>query len=479
MIFIDFTRVGEEKAGVLNKMKSFEKYKRLIKLGFSVALVAFLTAVYGIAWIGYYNKIIYAPFFRRGNWMMIFIYGVLLVFFIQMYGGFKIALLRKGNLIYSQILAVFVTNIITYFQIAAQNKRFTTPLPLALILLVDAVIITAWTLVFRWLYSKIFPPRKMLLISGDRDDYHLFEKMNEREDKYEICKTITYMAGMEIITAEIKKHDAVIVGDIPSHNRNLIIKYCFSEGVRTYSVPKVSDILLRSSVELNLFDSPLLLSRNTGLQIEQEFFKRIVDVVGSIVGIIITAPFFLVIAISIKLTDGGPVFYKQTRLTKNGKEFEIYKFRTMIQNAEGDGGARLATEDDARILPVGHFLRRLRLDELPQIYNILKGEMSIVGPRPERPELAKEISKEIPEFPYRLKVKAGLTGYAQVYGKYNTTFYDKLKLDLTYIRNYSMLLDLKLIIMTPKIMFMKESTEGIKEEDRRVYEELSKHGKKN
>lgn len=458
-------------------MKSFEKYKRLIKLGFSIILVAFLTAVYGLVWVGYYNKVIYAPFFRRGNWMMIFIYGVLLVFFMQMYGGFKISMLRRGNLIYSQILAVFFANIITYFQIAVQDKKFTTPLPLILILLVDALIITVWTLVFRWLYSKIFPPRKMLLISGDRYDYHLFEKMNAREDKYEICKTITYLAGMETLEAEMQRFDAVIVGDMPSHSRNLIIKYCYANGIRTYSVPKISDILLRSSVELNLFDSPLLLSRNTGLQVEQEFFKRIMDVVGASIGIAITAPFFLIIAVCIKLTDGGPVFYKQTRLTKNGEEFEIYKFRTMIQNAERAGEVKLATEDDARILPVGRFLRRLRLDELPQIFNILKGEMSIVGPRPERPELAAEITKEIPEFPYRLKVKAGLTGYAQVYGKYNTTFYDKLKLDLTYIRNYSMLLDLKLIIMTPKIMFMKESTEGVKEEDQRVYEEMLKHGK--
>ena len=143
----------------------------------------------------------------------------------------------------------------------------------------------------------------------------------------------------------------------------------------------------------------------------------------------------------------------------------------MIQNAEALGGAQLAAEDDKRILPIGRILRRLRLDELPQIYNILKGDMSLVGPRPERPELAAEIEKEIPEFPFRLKVKAGLTGYAQVYGKYNTTFYDKLKLDLTYIRKYSILLDFKLIIMTPKIMFMKESTEGVTSEESGKYKE--------
>lgn len=164
----------------------------------------------------------------------------------------------------------------------------------------------------------------------------------------------------------------------------------------------------------------------------------------------------------IKCSDRGPVFYKQLRLTKDGKVFEIYKFRTMVQNAEEDGVARLASESDDRILPVGRFLRMTRLDELPQLINILKGEMSVVGPRPERPELAAEIEKNS-GICYRLKVKAGLTGYAQVYGKYNTTAYDKLKLDLTYIRKYSVFLDLKLILMTPKIMLLKESTEGVKE----------------
>ena len=224
----------------------------------------------------------------------------------------------------------------------------------------------------------------------------------------------------------------------------------------------------RSSDDLNLFDTPLLLSRNEDLKIEQVFGKRVVDIIFSVLGLIVSSPFFLVIAFLIKATDGGPVFYKQLRLTKGRQEFMIYKFRTMIQDAEKDGHARLASEKDDRILPVGRFLRATRLDELPQLINILKGEMSVVGPRPERPELAEEIEKELPEFAYRLKVKAGLTGYAQIYGKYNTTSYDKLKLDLTYIRNYSFFLDLKLMIMTPKIMLMKESTEGVMENDERL-----------
>lgn len=420
-----------------------------------------LVSIYSFLWIGYYNKVTLYPFFRRGNWLMIFIYTILLAFFMQLYGGFKVGYLKKGNLIYSQILAVFFTNVITYLQIAALNKAFMSPLPIFGLLIIEALLITVWTTAFQWIYSGIFPPRKMLLITGDRSDYHLMDKINAREDKYVIEKTVNYRRGIERLIPEIQKYDGVIIGDMPSHERNLILKYCFQNSIRSYSVPKISDILLKSSDELNLFDSPLLLSRNMGLSVEQLFVKRLIDILGSFIGIVVSLPFFLVIAICIKLSDRGPVFYTQTRLTKDGKPFKIYKFRTMVQNAEKDGIPRLAADGDPRILPIGHLLRRTRLDELPQIYNIFKGEMSLVGPRPERPELVEEFTAEIPEFPCRMKVKAGLTGYAQVYGKYNTTPYDKLKLDLTYIRNYSVFLDLKLIFMTPKILFLKESTEGV------------------
>ena len=372
--------------------------------------------------------------------------------------------LKKGNLIYSQILSVVFLNTFTYFQIAVLDKRFFAPTVLVLMTFADAAAIVIWTMIFERIYMWMYPPRRMLMVYGDRSDYHLMEKMNAREDKYEITDMMSYRQGFQAFVEKVKGFDGVIVGDMPSHDRNLILKYCFEQEIRTYAVPKISDILLRSSDDLTLFDSPLLLSRNRGLTVEQEMIKRFMDVVLSLLAAVITLPFFAVIGAAIKLTDGGPVFYRQVRLTKGGKEFEIYKFRTMIQNAEAESGARLASEKDPRILPVGRFLRATRLDELPQIYNILKGDMSIVGPRPERPELAAEIEKEIPEFTYRLKVKAGLTGYAQVYGKYNTTSYDKLKLDLTYIRKYSILLDIKLIFMTPKIMFMKESTEGVKDD---------------
>jgi hypothetical protein len=338
-------------------MKMKEKIKRLIKLLFAEVLMCLILVIYHLVWTDYYNKIIESPFWRRGNWMMVFLYGVLLFFFMKMYGGFKVGYLRKGNLIYSQMLAVFLTNIFTYLQIAVLDKHFLSPWPLLIMTVVDSLVIIFWTLFFQKVYLWLFPPRRMLLVSGNRSDYHLMEKMNTREDKYEIKEAMNYREGFEFFTEKVQNYDGVIVGDMPSHERNQIIKFCFEKNIRTYSVPKISDILLRSSDELTLFDSPLLLSRNDGLTIEQLFIKRMVDILLSVVGLVISAPFFIIVAMMIKLTDSGPVFYGQTRLTLDGRVFEIYKFRTMIQNAEKDTGPQLAREQDERILPVGLFLR--------------------------------------------------------------------------------------------------------------------------
>ena len=442
-------------------MRQYEPFKRLFRLIGALLLMGAEVGAYGYVWNGYFNKMIEFPFWRRGNWLMIALYAGLLLFFLLTYGGFRIGYLKKGNLLCSQILSIGLLNLITYIQISLLDKKFHDPRILLGMTVVQLLIALIWTFLFQQIYRILFPPRRMLLVCGDRPAFHLMEKIHSREDKYYLETAIHIRVGMKAILEEAKKYDALIIGDIPAKDRNALLKKCFEQDIRTYTVPKLSDILIRTSQELDIFDSPLLLSRNDGISDLQRFIKRAMAFICSSIGIVVLSPFFLLVALSIYLTDRGPVFYKQTRLTEGGKEFQICKFRTMIQNAEAKTGARLAAEHDDRILPVGHFLRRTRLDELPQLFNIWKGEMSIVGPRPERPELAAEIEKEIPEFCYRLKMKAGLTGYAQVYGKYNTTSYDKLKLDLTYIRNYSLLLDLKLILMTPKIMMLKESTEGV------------------
>ncbi|WP_273394178.1 exopolysaccharide biosynthesis polyprenyl glycosylphosphotransferase [Clostridium sp. AF02-29] len=444
-------------------MRQYEPFKRLFRIGSAAILMGVITGIYGCVWNGYFNKLIEFPFWRRGNWLMIALYAGLLFFFLMTYGGFRIGYLKKGNLLCSQILSIGLLNVITYIQISLLDKKFHDPKILTAMTLVQLLTAIVWTILFQRLYRFLFPPRKMLLVCGDRPAFHLMEKINSREDKYYLAKAIHIRAGMDAIIREAQEFDALIIGDIPAKDRNALLKKCFERDIRTYTVPKLSDILIRTSEELDIFDSPLLLSRNEDISGMQRFWKRALDVVCSGAGLVVLSPFFLLVALSIYLTDRGPVFYKQTRLTEGGKEFQICKFRTMIQNAEEKSGARLASENDDRILPIGHFLRRTRLDELPQLLNIWKGEMSLVGPRPERPELAAEIEREIPEFCYRLKMKAGLTGYAQIYGKYNTVPYDKLKLDLTYIRNYSFWLDLKLLLMTPKIMMLKESTEGVLE----------------
>jgi lipopolysaccharide/colanic/teichoic acid biosynthesis glycosyltransferase len=226
-------------------------------------------------------------------------------------------------------------------------------------------------------------------------------------------------------------------------------------------MPKITDVLLKGADQMNLFDTPILLIREYNLTMEERFIKRTADIICSLILIVLTSPFMVLTALLVKLYDGGPVLYKQIRVTENNREFTIMKFRSMRVDAEKDGVARLASKGDSRITPIGKFIRKVRLDELPQLFNILVGDMTFIGPRPERPEIIKQYMEMMPEFAFRTKVKAGLAGYAQVYGKYNTTPYDKLKLDLYYIENYSFWLDVQLALLTLKILLTPDSTEGI------------------
>ena len=263
------------------------------------------------------------------------------------------------------------------------------------------------------------------------------------------------------ICKRIDEHEAVMMWDISNSARNRLFKYCYERSIETYVMPKIMDIILRGSTTLHFFDTPLLLTKSSPLEFEQRLMKRGFDVVFSLILLIVLSPLMLITAALIKLYDRGPVIYKQIRCTEDNKEFYIYKFRSMIVEAEKDGVARLAKKNDDRITPIGKVIRKVRLDELPQLINVLRGDMSFVGPRPERPEIINKYRQSMPEFTYRTKVKAGLTGYAQIYGKYNTLPYDKLKLDLYYIENFSVWLDLKLIILTVKTLFTLESTEGV------------------
>ena len=208
--------------------------------------------------------------------------------------------------------------------------------------------------------------------------------------------------------------------------------------------------------------------------------KRAFDVVMSSLMIVMLCPVLLAVAVWIKVDSEGPVFYRQERVTQYGRKFRIFKFRTMVTNAD-KMGTLVTTKNDSRITKVGEKIRKCRLDELPQLFNILRGDMSLVGPRPERIENVYEYSKKYPEFELRHRVKGGLTGFAQLYGKYNTSPEDKLHMDLIYVETYSLLLDLKLLILTFKVLFMRESTEGFSEkanENVRASKSLKKESEK-
>lgn len=450
---------------------SKEQYKRFIMLIGTILIIAVQTAMFACLWFNYYaNRDLkdmrkyfrYFYYYRRGHWTVIILYALVLILFMKVLGGFRVGYLRNFDVLYSQILSICATNLVEYLQLALIGKwRFLWfSRPIAILAMLQIAVGVLWIIAMRGVYARFYPPHEMLLIYGDISPRSLIRKLQSRGDKYRVKETVHLKRGIKPILKKILTYESIIIGDIPSHERNLFLKFCFEHDIRCYSVPKISDIMIISSSKIDLFDTPLLLFRNHGMTFGQSFFKRMMDIVISFVGCIVAAPVMLVIAAAIKIYDGGPVLYTQERLTKDGKPFRIYKFRSMIVESE-KRGARLAKAHDSRITPVGKVIRRLHVDELPQLFNVLVGDMSFVGPRPEREEITNEYERSIPQFRFRLKMKAGLTGYAQVYGKYNTVPYDKLKLDLTYIENYSLWLDVKLIMLTVKILFQKEKSEGV------------------
>ncbi|MBQ9807376.1 MAG: sugar transferase [Ruminococcus sp.] len=441
-----------------------DRYKRFITFGAALVLMAVLTGFFAYVWYRYYSSAIVLPYYRRGNWTLIGIYCLLIVLFFKAYGGFKLGYLKKTDMLFSQLISMACVNVVTYFLVSLIGRHFMDGVPLLLLTAADFGFIAVWTALTGKLFFMIYPPRRLIILYGSHQAAALVMKMSQRVDKYMICESVSISESPDVIKEQILKYEGVIICDIPAEQRNDYLKFCFERSIRAYIAPKISDIIIRGADDIRLFDTPLLLCRNYGLDFEQRFIKRIFDIVFSLAALVPAAPFMLISALAIKLYDGGPVLYKQKRLTLDDKEFYVYKFRSMIVDAEKDGRPRLASDEDDRITPVGKVLRKFRIDEFPQLLNILKGDMSVVGPRPERPELAKEYEKQMPEFEFRLKVKAGLTGYAQVTGVYDTSPYDKLKMDLMYIENFSLRLDIQIIMMTLKTMLFPPKTNAETEE---------------
>ncbi len=461
--------------------KSSLRPKYLYRLMCLALIESICTLLFLIIWLNFVEKNNQTGHLTGlGNILMsVGIYFSLLTFTMYEFKGHKIGVNRKMNVISSQVAAICMTGIFEVFismAITGEFRFFWSFLwRYVLMCLTESGIALLLGVILTNRYRKIFPPLRIIELYQDSTKL-LMNKMNTRPDKYNVCDSICVTKDLKGIKAEISGYDAVLINDLDSEIKNDIIKMCYDIDKRIYYVPKISDIIMKSSESLNLFDTPILFSRNVGISLRQRVVKRIMDVIMSVIGLILSSPIFLVVAIAIKIEDGGPVFYRQDRYTYNGKIFSIIKFRSMKVDTDKTDKFRPVVENDDRITKVGRIIRARRIDELPQLINILKGEMSLVGPRPEVIRNVRKYSKDISEFSFRTKIKAGLTGYAQVYGKYNTSPLDKLKMDLMYITNYSILLDIQILFETVKVVFKMESTEAFtieKQNEMISFEELS------
>lgn len=433
---------------------------RIVKLINAVGM----TAIFGVCWYWFYADNIRSPYYNRGNWVVIAIFAVLYLTYGRVYDAFKVSLYRISEMVYSQSLAAILSNVVMYVVIWLLNKDIPPIWPLLLATAVQILFAVGWSYyAHRW-YFATFPPRRTAILYDARPGMEQLIREYGLEKKFSVVRTAPISECLDDNLEMLQDVQAVFLCGVHSHERNIVLKYCIARDMQVYMLPRIGDVLMSSAKPLHLFHLPMLQVTRYDPAPEYVILKRAFDIVVSGVALLVLSPVFLAVSIAIKAYDGGPVFYKQCRLTKDGKTFMVHKFRSMKVDAEKDGVARLSTGDkDDRVTPVGHFIRKVRLDELPQLLDILKGDMSIVGPRPERPEIAAQYEKELPEFALRLQAKAGLTGYAQVYGKYNTTPYDKLQMDLMYIAHPSFMEDLRIIFATVKILFIPESTEGVAE----------------
>lgn len=425
--------------------------------------VVLMTIAFGVIWYCALAGKSYSPFFKRGNWTMVLLYAIMYYLFGRTYEAFMISYNRISEMVYSQMLSVFMSNFMMLLITFLLRRGLYNPLPFVLLFVIQAIISVIWSRTAHDWYFKNYPAKKTIIVWDERKGLKRLISENDLDKKFNVIADYRVNECLKNIDV-LNQADCVFIIGVHSHERNKIIKYCIENSIVSFILPRVGDLLMSSATKVHLFHLPMLRLQRYSPTPEYLFVKRLFDIVASGVCLVILSPVYLVFSILIKKEDGGPVLYRQTRLTKDGKEFDVLKFRSMRVDAEKDGVARLSTgENDSRITNIGRVMRAHRIDELPQLVNILKGDMSIVGPRPERPEIAAQYEKELPEFKLRLQAKCGLTGYAQVYGKYNTSPYDKLQMDLMYIANPSIAQDLEIIFATIKILFVKESTEGVEE----------------
>lgn len=445
----------------------------LLKLALVIVLILIQGLIFVNVWVNSYNVLLRFPYVLKGNVFLMLVYMGLSYIFMIMFDCNNLSEYRPAYLIFTETLSIIACNIIVYLVIIIPAAALgLMPIrPIIYMTLLDFIVIVIWTLIINSLFKKINPPKELLLISTKNNIDEIILKFSKRNDLYIIKESISYYDNnIDDIYDKCNQYNNILIGDITSEARNDIIKHCFNNLRSIYVIPKISDILLKYSDDILLFDTPLYLSTKFGLSLEVRFFKRLIDILVSLLILIVFSPVWLLIALLIKIEDGGPIFFIQERVTIDNKLFNIIKFRSMKVSDNSEVAPTIV--DDERVTKIGAFIRKYHLDEIPQLINVLIGDMSLVGPRPERKEHVELYSKEINEFVYRSKVKAGLTGLAQIYGKYNTSAIDKLKLDLIYIKKCRLIFDLELILRTIKVFIIHDNTEGF---DLRTQEYIKKN----
>lgn len=428
----------------------------LIKLALYISLMAIFILI-----LGYENKGLIRVSRTMGITFSTYIIVGLL--FLSIYGKFDVGRKKSKPIIYSMSLAVIFTDFITYVQLMVMKTntpsvsafRFYSVGNLLLAILIQILVIIIFTYAGNALFFRIHEPEKCHIVTSSQESLDQIVRGIRRYAKqYSIAKVHDYR-NPELLQ-NLQEAQAVFLYDIPSQKRSEIVSYCYKNRKNVYFNPEIEDIVEMSS-EYYLLDDISVINYNVrGLTMEQRIIKRCMDIVISFLMIILSSPIWVISALAIKLYDGGSVFFKQERATIHEKVFKVYKFRTMKEHVEN----RSVTDEDDRITGPGKILRKFRLDELPQLLNVLKGDMSLVGPRPEMMENVAAYTKTLPEFSYRLRVKAGITGYAQIAGKYNTTPKDKLMMDLLYIERYSVFRDVQLLFQTAIVFLKSDSTEA-------------------
>ncbi len=405
----------------------------------------------------------------RTSGVTVLTFTVLLTIMLSVYGGYDIGKRKSKPVISSLVLAVGMTDIITYIQLEIMNandaKYGTLTLfgeDLFLLLCVMAaqiVIIVLLTRIGNSLYFTVHPPENCCIVASSREAAeHVAAKLNRYRLQYIVRDMVD--VGSRDVKKCILRNEAVFFAEVPSEQRIRLLEYCYEHQKNVYTTADLYDVMVANGRQVILDDCPFVAMGRGELEPHEQLIKRVMDIIISTIALILFSPFMLLAAAAILVEDGRPVFFLQKRKTIGGKVFQIIKFRTMHKSEASCGPQVSAQQNDGRITRVGAILRKFRLDELPQLLNILKGDMSMVGPRPEMLENVAQYSKEYPAFAYRQKMKAGLTGNAQIEGRYNTTAKDKLMMDLMYIENYSIWLDVKLLLRTLTVFFKADSTQG-------------------